>query len=244
MFKKTDENQVSIEPTKDWQAHFNALLEESKHGHIKRFYEAGTIAQTTKLKDVPFLALDFETTGLDSDKDEIISIGLVPFDLNRIYLKQSKQWLIKPQKALNADSVVIHGITHSELQYAPDIMNVLPEFLDAIAGKVCVVHYRQIERSFLDSILRRRVNEGIQFPVIDTLQIEWEVQQEYAAGFMNRLKGKRPGSVRLAKSRKRYNLPTYTPHDALVDAIATAELLQAQVAHHFSPDTAVEELWL
>ncbi|CAM2837182.1 3'-5' exonuclease [Vibrio rarus] len=244
MFKKNKEIKELAEPIKDWRSHFDTLLNDSKHGHLKRFYATEIIENSTPIKDAPLLALDFETTGLNSEKDEIISVGLVPFDLNRIYLRQSQQWLIKPQKALNADSVVIHGITHSELQYAPDIMTVLPEILQAIAGKVCVVHYRQIERNFLDSILKRRLNEGIQFPLIDTLQIEWDIQQEHAAGFMNRLKGKRPGSVRLAKSRRRYNLPTYTPHDALIDAIATAELLQAQIAHHFGPDTPIEELWL
>jgi len=39
-------------------------------------------------------------------------------------------------------------------------------------------------------------------------------------------------------------LPTYPPHDALTDAIATAELLQAQIHHHFSPDTPIKKLWL
>ncbi|GAD79184.1 3'-5' exonuclease [Vibrio ezurae] len=243
MFKKNNNNQTH-QVIHDWQSHFESLQAKSHHGHLKRFYATGTIDEKTALKDTPFLALDFETTGLNATKDEIISIGLVPFDLNRVYLKQSQQWLIKPQKALNADSVVIHGITHSELQFAPDFMTVLPEILEAIAGKVCVVHYRQIERDFLDSILKRRLNEGILFPVVDTLQIEWSIQQELSAGFINRLKGKRPGSVRLGASRKRYNLPTYTPHDALVDAIATAELLQAQVAHHFSPDDPIENLWL
>jgi DNA polymerase-3 subunit epsilon len=39
-------------------------------------------------------------------------------------------------------------------------------------------------------------------------------------------------------------LPDYTPHHALTDAIATAELLQAQIAHHFSPDMPVKDFWL
>ncbi|MEH6454201.1 MAG: 3'-5' exonuclease, partial [Psychromonas sp.] len=45
-------------------------------------------------------------------------------------------------------------------------------------------------------------------------------------------------------SRLRYNLPTYAPHDALTDAIATAELFQAQIKYHFSEDTAIKTLWL
>ena len=61
--------------------------------------------------------------------------------------------------------------------------------------------------------------------------------------FMNWLKGGQTPSLRLDSSRKRYNLPTYTPHHALTDAIATAELLQAQLAHYYKPDTHIEKLW-
>ena len=51
-------------------------------------------------------------------------------------------------------------------------------------------------------------------------------------------------SIRLADSRQRYGLPHYAAHNALIDAIATAELLQAQVLHHFGPQTRVSDLWL
>ncbi len=34
------------------------------------------------------------------------------------------------------------------------------------------------------------------------------------------------------------------PHHALTDALATAELLQAQIAYHFDPDTPISEVWL
>ncbi len=50
-------------------------------------------------------------------------------------------------------------------------------------------------------------------------------------------------AVRLGQSRLRYGLPAYTPHHALTDAIATAELLQAQVAYHFDSKINVSTLW-
>ncbi|MEF1281994.1 3'-5' exonuclease, partial [Vibrio fortis] len=63
-------------------------------------------------------------------------------------------------------------------------------------------------------------------------------------GLWNKLKGKKPGSVRLGQSRRRYHLPDYTPHHALTDAIATAELLQAQIAHHYDASRPLKEFWL
>ncbi len=228
----------------NWAAFLQLKARESKDLRLQNFYNTGTYNDETKLSDIDFVALDFETTGLDSEQNSIISIGLVPFNLQRVFCRKAKSWYINPQDNLKEDSIIIHGITHSDLKDAPDLRRILEGLLDELAGKVVVVHYRRIERDFFDRNLRALINEGIVFPVIDTMQIEADIQQTQSQGIINWLKGKRPESIRLANSRMRYNLPTYQPHDALTDAIATAELLQAQIRHHFSPDTAIKKLWL
>ncbi|WP_028870373.1 3'-5' exonuclease [Psychromonas arctica] len=228
----------------NWSAFLKLKAQLSKDERLKKFYDVGTYHDDTKLQDIEFVALDFETTGLDPKKNSIISIGLVPFTLKRIYCNQAKSWFINPKDKLQEDSIIIHGITHSDLKGAPDLRRILDQLLEQLAGKVVVVHYRNIERPFLDLHLRALFKEGIVFPVVDTMQIESNIQRKLAAGFLNRLRGKKPASIRLGQSRKRYNLPTYQPHDALTDAIATAELLQAQVGYHFSPDTPIKDLWL
>lgn len=115
--------------------------------------------------------------------------------------------------------------------------------LKELKNKIVVVHYRPIERDFFYSALLNRIGEGILFPVVDTMQIEGNIQIEKVSGFFDKLLGKKMPSVRLANSRERYGLPAYSAHNALIDAIATAELLQAQVAYHFSPETEIQVLW-
>jgi DNA polymerase-3 subunit epsilon len=80
--------------------------------------------------------------------------------------------------------------------------------------------------------------------VLDTMAIEAYLHPDRNPNRWQRLLGKRPVSIRLADSRLRYGLPHYAGHNALIDAIATAELLQAQIVHHFSPETAVGDLWV
>ncbi|MCD9497963.1 3'-5' exonuclease [Photobacterium carnosum] len=230
-------------PVPDWHLRFKILAQEAQDSRIKSYYQTGIIAEDTPLSEVPFVALDFETTGLNSETDDIVSIGLVPFDIHRIYCRESQHWVVKPKVKLEEDSVVIHGITHSDVQQAPDLRRILEAVLDALAGKVVVVHYKNIERQFMDRALKIRLGEGIQFPVVDTLAIEATIQQQLVNGLWNRLKGKRPDSVRLGKCRSRYGLPAYQPHHALTDSLATAELLQAQIAYHFSPETPIGYLW-
>ena len=228
----------------NWEAFLQLQAFESKDGRLRDFYNTGTYHNETPLKDIEFVALDFETTGLDSQQNSIISIGLVPFSIQRIFCRQAKEWYINPQDKLQEESIIIHGITHSDLKGAPNLLLILEQLLDELAGKVVVVHYRHIERDFLDHALRQLINEGIIFPVIDTMQIEANIQRAQSQGFINFIKRRKPQSIRLANTRKRYNLPAYPSHDALTDAIATAELLQAQIRYHFSPDTPIKKLWL
>lgn len=228
----------------NWPAFLQLKAQESKDARLQNFYNVGTYHDETPLKEIEFVALDFETTGLDPDKNSIISIGLVPFNLQRIFCRKAKKWYINPQDNLQEESIIIHGITHSDLKGAPDLLRILEQLLNELAGKVVVVHYSRIERDFFDRNLRALINEGITFPIIDTMQIEANIQRKQSRGIINWLKGNRPKSIRLANSRLRYNLPTYPPHEALTDAIATAELLQAQIKHHFSPDTPIKKLRL
>jgi DNA polymerase-3 subunit epsilon len=231
-------------PSIDWPSKFQRKLEISKDDALKSYYGAEIPQVNTPLKDVMFLAMDFETTGLDSEEDDIITIGTVPFDLNRIYVNQARHWTVRPRKQLAEESVVIHGITHSDVLHAPDLSEVYQQVLKQMSGRIMVVHYQRIEREFFDKALNRRINEGIEFPLVDTMHMETLIQQKMTGGFINRIKGRKPESVRLGSSRTRYGLPQYTPHHALTDAIATAELLQAQIAYHYDGEHPIGQLWL
>ena len=229
----------------DWAERFASLAESAKDARLRAFYAAGAAAPATPISEVPLMAMDVETTGLDPVKDGIVSIGLVPMSLERIRASASRHWILKPRVALGAESVTIHGITDSQLRCAPDLDAVLEDVLAAMAGHVLVVHCREIERQFFNGALRARVGEHISFPVIDTMELEARLYRNRPKGWINWALGRHPPqvSIRLADSRRRYNLPRYQPHHALTDALASAELLQAQLEHRFSPDTPVRELW-
>ena len=153
--------------------------------------------------------------------------------------------MVRPRIELNPESVVIHAITHARIASAPDLGDILDELLPALAGQVIVVHCREIERTFIDLALKARIGEGIEFPVIDTMELEARLHRRPPPGLLARLFRRRPApvSIRLADSRERYRLPRYRAHHALTDALATAELLQAQLSHRFTPDTPLRELW-
>lgn len=240
-----ERDQTGRTPTPvDWPARFEALAAQARDPRLRAYYAAGLPDADTPLADVPLIAMDIETTGLDPVRDGIVSIGLVPMTLERIALSAARQWLVRPRVPLAEASVAIHGITDSQIAAAPDLERVLGEVLEAMAGRVVVAHCRDIERQFLNHALEPRIGEGIEFPVIDTMELEARVHRRRKPGLIARLLGRhRPVSIRLGASRARYGLPRYRLHHALTDALASAELLQAQVAHRFPPQTPLATFW-
>lgn len=227
----------------DWSQRFAELAASSQDERLRAYYAAGCIAADTPLADVPLVALDVETTGLDPHQHAIVSLGLVPMDLQRIRCAEARYWVVKPTRELSAESVTFHHITHSDIRHAPRLAHVLDELLEVLAGKVVVAHYRNIERNFLDQALRQHLGEGLLFPIIDTMELEARVHPKRSVSWWDRLRGRKRISIRLADSRLRYGLPLYSAHHALTDALACGELLQAQVATHYPAHTPVGAVW-
>jgi len=227
---------------KNWNTRYAQLADDAQNNLLKEFYLSTFSDASVSVKDIPFVALDFETTGLNSKTDDIVSVGLVPFTLARIYCKQSKHWVVQPRRNLSESSIVIHGITHNDVDNAPDFDNIIAPLLDALRSKVIVVHYAAIERGFFNSALLLRLKEHIEFMVVDTMELERRALKA-KQGLIGQLFNTKLGSLRLNDCRKRYSLPAYEGHHALTDALATAELLQAQLRHHYTEETPLCTIW-
>ncbi|WP_136064321.1 3'-5' exonuclease [Modicisalibacter radicis] len=227
----------------DWPTYLASRAKDAKDPRLERYYASGTPDPDTPIGEVPLVAMDLETTGLDASRHGIVSIGVVPFTLERIRLSEARYWVVAPRRPLSAESVTFHHITHSEVASAPDLDSVLDELLACMAGRLAVVHYRPIEREFLDAAIHERLDEHLLFPMIDTMSLEAVRHRRRHWLWLRRLMGRPPASIRLHESRQRYNLPAYTGHHALSDALATAELLQAQIARHYSWQTPVGTFW-
>jgi len=230
-------------PTPGWPEYLAERAGAARDPRLAHFFAAGMPAPETPIGEAPMVAMDMETTGLDERRHAIVSVGLVPFTLGRISLSQRRHWILRPSRPLSSTSVTFHHITHADIAKAPDFEEILDELLQALAGRLVVVHYRHIERPFLDAAVKARLGEGVLFPMIDTMSLEARIHRQSLVARFKRWIGRPPASIRLNDSRARYGLPAYSGHHALIDALATAELLQAQVASHYSPTTPVSALW-
>jgi len=241
------DNQALGHGASDWQGRFAALAKQTKDARLQAYYAAGMPPGTTAIKDVPLMAMDVETTGLNPAKDGIVSVGILPMSSDRIQSSASRHWIVQPHVPLADESITIHGITHSQVAGAPELVDILGDLLQAIAGHVLVVHCRAIERQFLNNALTRLIHEPIEMPMIDTMELEARLHRNKPPpnwwDRVVRKKQYKPVSIRLSDSRNRYGLPFYKPHHALTDALATAELLQAQISYRYGPETPLNDLW-
>lgn len=227
----------------DWAAYMNNRAASAQNPAVQQFFDTPVVSPDTPIADVPMVALDMETTGLDERRHAIISLGLIPFTLSRIMPAGRRYWVVKPSRPLVAASIEHHHITHSEIACAPDFDAIIDALLPLLAGNIVVVHFRNIERPFLEAAVRVRRGEGVLFPMIDTMSLEARMYRQSPWARFRRWLGRPPVSIRLNASRARYSLPAYQGHHALTDALATAELLQAQMATHYRPETPLGALW-
>lgn len=223
----------------DWDAYCTRMSSHEIQ-ELSSFYRAGFDYLDQTVNEAPCLAIDIETTGLDSQNDRIVSIGLVEFDARRVYLSSARHWLVDPGE-LSDSSVVVHGITHSDVSAAPSILDVIPKVLEAMAGRLAVVHYRAMEREFFRTLSKAVWSAPWLFPVIDTFALEATFLAKHQ-GWLDRFRRKPLPSLRLLDARSRYHLPDYENHNALIDAMATAELFQAQIQRWDMRDCRVRDV--
>ena len=200
------------------------MLEAAPEGAIREYLSVPLVDQSRDIHSVPLLSLDFETSGLDASKDHIVSAGYVAIDAGMIQIATARHELVKIGGSLTEQSVVIHKITDDDVSAGKPLDEVIANLLNALAGKIMVAHHAKIELTFLSQACQVLYGVSPRFPVIDTMRIarQWMVQRN---------KEIEQGDLRLFNLRKRYGLPMYQAHNALSDAIATAELLQAQIGH-------------
>ncbi|MEJ2061360.1 MAG: exonuclease domain-containing protein [Gammaproteobacteria bacterium] len=175
------------------------------------------------VRQAPFLALDLETTGLDPEKHEIVSMGWVGLDGLRIRLDSARHHLIRPARDLTPQSVVVHRITDEQAARGEALEVVLAVLLADLAGRVLIAHHAGIEVGFLRAACRRLYGGEFVVPVADTLLLA-------RRRLSRRSQPPREGELRLSALHQAHNMPAHPAHDALGDALAAAEVFLAETA--------------
>lgn len=190
---------------------------------LKKFNSTPLPDRSSPIAACPLLVLDVETTGLDANKDHIISIGWLPIRQREIILAEACHHLVTSPISVG-QSAAIHGVLDRDLKNAQNLADVLTDLLERYAGYIFVAHHAPIERAFLSSAIQRCFGGNAKFHFIDTLALEQARLQRQGIAISK-------DALKLASCLQRYGLPeSAVEHHALEDAYGCALLLLAQIS--------------
>ena len=193
-------------------------------GPLRDYLDTPLVSPDSLFIDTEFLVLDFETTGLDLEKDRALSVGYTVIRNGRICMGDNAHFYISHEAEIPESSVVIHGITEQTARQGEQLEHVIEQLLIQMRGRILVAHYANIERKFIRKLVSEAYQSEIPLQIIDTLAVEYRRRKRLSPDVAS-------NSLRLFNLRDDYRLPRYQAHNALIDAIATAELLLLQASH-------------
>ena len=169
-----------------------------------------------------YCTVDLELSGLDPRRDEIVSFGAIPIEDGRVQLSAAVHGLVRPSGPISEAAIRVHGMRAIDLAGAPPLDVGIDPLLAVMAGRVPVVHVAAIERGFLRPALRR---QGLRLrrPMIDTSVLGLLWLHEHG--------GQLPRRMSLTDLAVALGLPVHRPHDALGDALTTAQAFIALATH-------------
>lgn len=189
--------------------------------------------RSPRWESVVYWSLDLETGGLDPRTDPILAVGMVPVRRGVIRLVEAYRTLVRPEdgRPIAPGSVRAHQLVWGEVREAPPLAEALREIDRRQREGVLLVHQRRVEVGFLSRAYRRHGLRWHRPRIVDTVDLLVR-----AARMADPHVSRDRMRLNLARARQRYGLPHYQAHDALTDAVATAELFLV-LRHHLGAKT-------
>jgi DNA polymerase-3 subunit epsilon len=179
-------------------------------------------ARSLPWRGARYAALDFETTGLDFRTDTIISFGVVPVEGGRAVMRGAVHQLVRPHVPPSTRSQTIHELRPQDLAGSPGLDEASVALREALAQRYLLVWFADVEIHFLNATfgggLRRWRRRTID---VRNLAIAVEgggLEQRDRRGYG------------LGSTAERWGVPVASPHDALDDALVTAQLFLVLVS--------------
>ena len=202
-----------------------SALGSTGHPALEAYANAAWPAPGTLAREAPYLALDFELDGLRKGA-HLLQAGWTPFEGVALRLDEAQSLDIRSYAQLDREAVTIHGIGEERAAQGLPVGEVIHTLIAALSGRILVAHAAGIERSALRGAVQSLFGVSLPIRCVCTLTLERRLNPNLVGAEV----------YRLGSTRARYGLPEYEPHGALTDALAAAELFQAQLTR--LPDKA------
>lgn len=165
--------------------------------------------QHRSLKEDTYVVFDVETTGLSAVYDTIIELAAVRVKNGEII--DSFERFANPHHPLSSTTTELTGITDEMVKDAPEVEEVIRDFIEFIGDTVLVAHNAKFDMGFFYESAKRAGLTTPNYPVIDTLELARFIHPDLRNHRLNTL-------------AKKYDIELTQHHRAIYDTEATAHL--------------------
>lgn len=159
------------------------------------------------------VVVDLETSGLDVQRDQLLSIGAVVISHGAIDFSDLFECTLQRSDTGIKASVLIHGLAPSALAAGREPAEALLDFLEYLGDSPLLAFHAGFDRPMLARALKQSLGYRLLHPCLDVAEL---------APLLNPEAGIRQGG--LDDWLSRFGLQILQRHHASADALATAEL--------------------
>ena len=162
-----------------------------------------------------WVTIDCETTGLDTRRDQIVSVAAVRIAGNRLLTSQRLELLVRPERKLKKESVRVHQLREQDVAQGLDPEQAMRRLLAFIGARPLVGYYLEFDVAMLNREIWPLLGVRLPQPMIEvsSMYYDWKNRQLPPH--------ERGGTIdlRFATMMKTLDMPTRDAHDALNDAV-------------------------
>lgn len=189
--------------------------------------DAGTLLNTCR-----FVVVDVESTGLNLLSDRLIAIGAVTVTHGLLELGQGFEVVLQQNTPSSVENILIHGIGGTEQITGRNPVDALLQFLQFAGNSPLVAYHADFDRTMLARATKSFLGTVIDNPWIDLALIAPCLYPEMATG-----------RRALDDWTAAFNIENPNRHNAVADALATAQLLLPMLARaHANGESRVRDL--
>ena len=162
-----------------------------------------------------YICFDCETTGLNPEIDDIVSIGAVLIKDNIIVSSKRFVRYVKPKSCnLSENSIKVHHIRECDLEDALDIENVVLEFIDFIGNRTLVGYFLDFDIRMVNKYLKPKIGINLPNKTIEVSAVYHDFKIELIPqGFID---------LRFNTILEELDIPSFGVHDSFNDALMTS----------------------
>ena len=180
----------------------------------KAYESAFAKAEQKSLTETRFVALDTETTGLDTKKDRILSIGAIGLRGNTIVVSDSLERYVS-QDHYDPKSAPIHGILKTGSADKVSEIEAIQDILSYIGTDVIIGHHVGFDIAMINKMLQRHQLGKLKNKIVDTGVLYKKIQHPVNRRSLHE-------GYSLDQLSEALKIPLYDRHTASGDAMITA----------------------